>query len=122
MSSFVEDLRAAHPNASVTVKLNSSKYGFTASAGHVLSEFDHLATQAEESKAEADRWRAVAESALSKLEGVHTGIWEAAKWLEDHYDGEPYEIYNPAGTEGYRLQFEKLGPHPTSLATTHREV
>ncbi len=41
-------------------------------------------------------------------------IWRVAKWLDDHYDGEAYEIYEPDGATGYRLSLQKIGPHPTA--------
>ncbi|OHT98281.1 hypothetical protein BKG71_19380 [Mycobacteroides chelonae] len=41
-------------------------------------------------------------------------IWRLAEWLEEHDDGEPYEIYTPDGSYGYRLSAAKVGHHPTA--------
>lgn len=41
-------------------------------------------------------------------------IWRLAEWLEEHDDGEPYEIYTPDGSYGYRLSASQVGRHPTA--------
>lgn len=40
----------------------------------------------------------------------HT-IWAVAKWLEAHYDGEPYEISSDTERVGYRLTVERIAYH-----------
>lgn len=47
-------------------------------------------------------------------------IWRVAEWLEEHDDGEPYEIYTPDGSYGYRLSASKVGHHPTAQQEPER--
>lgn len=41
-------------------------------------------------------------------------IWRVAEWLEEHDDGDPYEIYTPDGSYGYRLSASKVRHHPVA--------